>query len=109
MLSGEATLFRLFCLSSKKGSTLKRKNLLPLECHIFRQSIIFLAGLHSAVGRLSDCRSRGCRLLSHIIFVEIEYEIIFVRSFSTFRCFKKGSYQLLVKVFAHILVNGLED
>ena len=35
ILSGEATLSKLFYLSSGKGSTLKRKNLLPLGSQFF--------------------------------------------------------------------------
>ena len=37
------------------------------------------ARLHSTVGSMSDCRSKGCKLesqLDHILFVEIDHEII---------------------------------
>ena len=42
----------------------------------------------------------------HITFMDIDHEII---SMAIFRWFKKGSYQLLVKVCAQVLVNYLED
>ena len=41
--------------------------------------ILYLARLHSAVGSISDCRSRGHKLesqLGHITFVEFDNEII---------------------------------
>ena len=45
-------------------------------CHLY-----LTAGLHSAVGSESDCRSRNYEFesqLGHITFVEIDHEIIFV-------------------------------
>ena len=48
-----------------------------------------LVRLHSAVGSESACRSRGCKLLGYIIFVEIGHEIISMIILSHW--FKKGS------------------
>ena len=45
-LSGEATLSKLFCLPSETGSTLKGKNLLPLEvCKENKQEVTKLSPL----------------------------------------------------------------
>ena len=65
------------------------------------------AGLHSAVSRAPDCRSRGRKFesqLDHIIFVEIDHEIISIAILSLL-LIQDSICQLL----AYVLVNHLDD
>ena len=81
------------------------------EMSIWHLGVLFFAKLQSAVGRVSDCRSRGRKFesqLSHIIFMEIP-KITMISSQSPLPLIKKGSSQLLAKVCAQELINRLMD
>ena len=69
------------------------------------------AGFHGAISSGSHCISRGHMFksqLSHIAFMEIDDEIIFLVILPLL-LFKEGSYQLLMKECAQVLVNRFQD
>ena len=60
-----------------------------------------------SVARLTEGREFESQL-GHVTSVEIDHEIIST-VILPLRWFKKGSYQLLAKVCAQVLINRLED
>ena len=80
ILLAEATMSKLFCFPSEKGSTLKEKNLLPMGSKFFpirvdlfsegtyeQESILFVLRFYGPVNLLGSCRARPVYLTAHLL------------------------------------------